>query len=67
MENKIRVVELFAGIGAQRQALKDDGINHEIMAVSEIDKYALYLNNFITPSHREWCFYSICEWCFYSI
>ena len=24
-----------------RQALKDDGINHEIMAVSEIDKYAL--------------------------
>lgn len=41
MENKIRVVELFAGIGAQRQALNDDGINHEIMAVSEIDKYAL--------------------------
>lgn len=41
MENKIRVVELFAGIGVQRQALKDDGINHEIMAVSEIDKYAL--------------------------
>lgn len=41
MENKIRVVELFAGIGAQRQALKDDGINHEIIAVSEIDKYAL--------------------------
>ena len=41
MENKIRVVELFAGVGAQRQALKDAGINHEIVAISEIDKYAL--------------------------
>lgn len=41
MENKIRVAELFAGIGAQRQALKDAGINHEIVAISEIDKYAL--------------------------
>ena len=41
MENKIRVVELFAGIGAQRQALKNAGIDHEIIAVSEIDKYAL--------------------------
>lgn len=41
MENKIRVVELFAGVGTQRQALKDAGINHEIVAISEIDKYAL--------------------------
>lgn len=41
MENKIKVVELFAGIGAQRQALKNAGINHEIIAISEIDKYAL--------------------------
>lgn len=41
MENKIRVVELFAGIGAQRQALKNVGIDHEIVAISEIDKYAL--------------------------
>ena len=41
MENKIRVVELFAGIDLQRKALKDDGINHEIMVASEIDKYAL--------------------------
>ena len=36
----IRVIELFAGIGAQRQALKEAGIPHEAVAISEIDKYA---------------------------
>lgn len=41
VKNKIGVVELFAGIGAQRQTLKDNGIKHEITVVSEIDKYAL--------------------------
>jgi site-specific DNA-cytosine methylase len=30
---------LFAGIGAKRQALKNAEIGHEIIAVSEIDKY----------------------------
>lgn len=37
----LKVIELFAGIGAQAQALKESGIEHEIVAVSEIDKYAL--------------------------
>lgn len=36
----LRVIELFAGIGAQRQALKEAGIEHEAVAISEIDKYA---------------------------
>lgn len=36
----IRTIELFAGIGAQRQALKEAGIEHEIVAISEVDKYA---------------------------
>jgi DNA (cytosine-5)-methyltransferase 1 len=31
----IRVVELFAGIGACTQALKDEGIEHKVVAVSE--------------------------------
>lgn len=37
----IRIIELFAGIGAQREALKRAGIEHEVVAISEIDKYAL--------------------------
>lgn len=37
----IRVIELFSGIGSQRMALKNLGIEHEVVAISEIDKYAL--------------------------
>ncbi len=37
----IKVIELFAGIGAQRQGLKEACIEHEVVAISEIDKYAL--------------------------
>lgn len=37
----IKVIELFAGIGSQRQALKEAKIEHEIVAISEIDKYAI--------------------------
>lgn len=37
----VKVIEFFAGIGAQRQALKDLGIEHEVIAISEIDKYAI--------------------------
>ena len=37
----IRVIELFAGIGSQHQALENLGIPHEIVAISEIDKSAI--------------------------
>lgn len=37
----IRVIELFAGIGAQRKALDELGIEYDVVAISEIDKYAL--------------------------
>lgn len=37
----IRVFEAFAGIGAQVMALKNAQIPHEIVAISEIDKYAI--------------------------
>lgn len=37
----VKVIELFSGVGAQRQALKDADIEHEVVAISEIDKYAL--------------------------
>jgi DNA (cytosine-5)-methyltransferase 1 len=36
----IRVIELFAGIGAQHQALKQCGVPHEVVAISEIDTKA---------------------------
>lgn len=39
--DKIRVIELFAGIGAQHQALKDANIPHEVVAISEISKNAV--------------------------
>lgn len=34
----IRVFEAFAGIGAQHQALKELGLDYEIVGISEIDK-----------------------------
>jgi DNA (cytosine-5)-methyltransferase 1 len=37
----LRLIELFAGIGSQTQALKNAGIEHTVVAISEIDKYAL--------------------------
>lgn len=35
------MIELFSGIGAQRSALAKAGIPHKVVAISEIDKYAL--------------------------
>ena len=37
----LKVNELFSGIGAFRMALINLGIPHEIVGVSEIDKYAI--------------------------
>ncbi len=37
---KIRVVELFSGIGAQAEALKELGLDYEVVATSDIDKHA---------------------------
>ena len=40
-EKPLRLIELFAGIGSQTQALKNIGMPHKVVAISEIDKYAL--------------------------
>lgn len=37
----LKVFEAFAGIGSQRKALENLGIEHEVVAISEIDKYAI--------------------------
>lgn len=36
-----RVVEAFSGIRSQTQALKNLGIDHEVVATFEIDKWAV--------------------------
>ena len=38
---KIRVFEAFSGIGSQSIALKNIGVDYEVVAISEIDKYAI--------------------------
>ena len=37
----MKVIELFAGIGSQTQALKNIGVEHEVVGIAEIDKYAV--------------------------
>lgn len=36
----LKVIELFSGIGAQAEALKRCGIEHRVIAISDIDQYA---------------------------
>ena len=40
-KEKLTVNELFSGIGAQRKAFERLGIPHEVVGISEIDKYAI--------------------------
>ncbi|MGL4646038.1 MAG: DNA cytosine methyltransferase [Cetobacterium somerae] len=37
----LKVIELFAGVGSQTQALKNIGVKHEVVGIAEIDKYAI--------------------------
>ena len=37
----IKVFESFAGVGTQRMALRNLGIEHAVVGISEIDKFAL--------------------------
>lgn len=37
----IRLIELFAGIGSQAQALENIGVDFQTVAISEIDSYAI--------------------------
>ena len=37
----LKVFEAFAGVGSQRMALDNLGIPHEVVAISEIDKFAI--------------------------
>ena len=37
----VKVFEAFAGVGSQRMALRNLGIDHEVVAIAEIDKFAI--------------------------
>lgn len=37
----LKVFEAFSGIGCQRMALRNIGIEHEVVGISEIDKFAI--------------------------
>ena len=50
---KIRVLELFAGIGACSKALERLGIDHEIVDAVEIDKYAIASFNAVHGTNFE--------------
>lgn len=56
----MRILELFAGIGACSTALKRIGINLEIVDAVEIDKYAMASFNAIHGTNFE--VQDICEW-----
>lgn len=40
-QNPLKIIELFAGIGSQKQALENIGVPHRVVGISEIDKYAI--------------------------
>lgn len=44
---KISIIELFAGVGAQVAALKRLGVDYKVVGISEIDKYAIQSYNAI--------------------
>ena len=52
---KVKVIELFAGIGSPRKALEKLNIKHEVVAFSEIDPHAIESyraihNDYVTPN-----------------
>lgn len=47
IRNKIRLIELFAGVGSQAMALRDLGADYESYRVVEFDKYAIKSYNAI--------------------
>ena len=40
-DKPIRIIEMFAGIGTQKMAFKRLGIPHEVIAIVEVDKFAM--------------------------
>lgn len=53
IKNKVRLIELFAGIGSQAKALERLGIDFEHYKVVEFDKYAIASYNAVHNTNFE--------------
>ena len=53
-ENPLRVFEAFAGYGSQSMALENIGVPHEVVGISEIDKYAIMAYNATHPDTKNY-------------
>lgn len=51
--SRLRVLELFAGIGACSEALSNLGVEHEVVDAVEIDRYAVQSFNAVHGTHFE--------------
>lgn len=51
--SKLRVFEAFAGVGSQCMALRDMGVDYEVVGISEVDRYALIAYDAIHEGEKE--------------
>lgn len=58
----MRVFEAFAGYGSQSMALRNLGISHEVVGISEIDKYAIMAYNATHGETRNYGDISKVDW-----
>ena len=61
-ENPLRVFEAFAGYGSQSMALRNIGVPHEVVGISEIDKYAIKAYNATHPETENFGDISKIDW-----
>ena len=54
LPNGVRVFEAFAGYGSQSMALRNIGVEHEVVGISEIDKYAIMGYNATHPETKNY-------------
>lgn len=50
---KIKVFEAFAGVGSQAMALRNIGLDFEVVGISEVDRYGLIAYDAIHNNNEE--------------
>lgn len=53
-EKPLRVFEAFSGYGSQSMALRNIGVDHDVVGISEIDKYAIAAYNATHPETKNY-------------
>lgn len=61
-EKPLKVFEAFAGYGSQSMALRNIGVEHEVVGISEIDKYAIMGYNATHPETKNYGDISQVDW-----